>query len=245
MEQHPASVLLALDASALLGAHSQLLDDDVDRDMMRCAMAEAALAGGGAAAGVRAHMLDLRTGDLGAALAHVKEGPLTSRSVAHAATCPTDNIFDLLSDAAARARCPLDLVAAHGAGAAPVLVEPRRAAHIEGFMFDAAEHLAGAAGSKRLIVVSHLPSTPGDVALFLAPPGAAPDWEAPEEDVATLSAGGAAARQLARARLARLARLCGVSSMEGIAVWWLLLGGPPGSDSPAGQALWLELLRLL
>jgi hypothetical protein len=68
--------LVALDVSALAAA-PQLMADDVDRDMLRSALAAAALAGGGAGGSgspLQAHLFDLRTPDLGGALSGVPKG---------------------------------------------------------------------------------------------------------------------------------------------------------------------------
>jgi len=82
------------------------------------------------------------------------------------------------------------------------------------------------------------------VARFTAPAGAG---AAPpsDEDLAALSAGGEAARQLLRARLDKLTRLVAMSQAEGISVVWLHLGGGPQPEAGAAVALWLELLRML
>jgi hypothetical protein len=82
--------LLALDASALAAA-PQLVADDLDRDMLRCALAGAALAGGGGGgnggggAGLQAHLLDLRVPDLGNALSTVAKGAPRAPGAARAA----------------------------------------------------------------------------------------------------------------------------------------------------------------
>jgi len=65
--------LVALDVSALQKA-PLLMEQDVDRELLRFAILSAALAGRSEEPMLQAHLFDLRTSDLGAVLSGVPKG---------------------------------------------------------------------------------------------------------------------------------------------------------------------------